>query len=246
MRLGKKYFDEIRKLIDEIEAKQMENIGKAAEMIAEAIASKKNIFAFGCNHAGLITQDLFYRTGGLAIINPVTIPGMILDARPITLTTGIERLGGYGAIIAESCKLNNGDILIMHSVSGRNSVPVDTAIEAKKRGAKVIALTNKKYSIGVSSRHPSGKRLFEAADLVLDNCGCYGDSALDVKGMNQKIAPTSTVSGAAILTAVTAEAVELLTEMGITPPVFISSNVDGGDEHNKKILSEYKDNIFYM
>ena len=94
--------------------------------------------------------------------------------------------------------------------------------------------------------HPSGKRLFEVCDLVIDNCGEKGDAAVKLDGLEEKIGPTSTAVGTALLNAMVIEAVEKMIADGIVPPVFMSANLDGGDEHNARIFEEYKDNIFYM
>ena len=134
----------------------------------------------------------------------------------------------------------------IHSVSGRNTVPVEMAIEAKAAGIFTICITNLDYSKGVTSRHPSGKRLFEVCDLVIDNCGEKGDAAVSLEGLPEKIGPTSTAVGTALLNAMVIEAVEKMIADGIVPPVFMSANIDGGDEHNARIFEEYKDNIFYM
>lgn len=246
MSVIKEYFYTVHKILDEIYRTQEKNIKLAAQMIVDASIAKKNIYAFGSNHAGLLAQELFYRTGGLAIINPILVPGLKLDAQPITLTTSMERLVNYGRAIVESAGLKEGDVLIVHSVSGRNNVSIEVAMRAREVGAKVIILTNMEYASNVTSRHSSGKRLYDVSDLVLDNCGCFGDAAIEVQGLPEKVGPTSTVAGAAILNAVVVEVVQLFSELGITPPVFISSNVEGGDEHNKKILQDYKENIKYM
>jgi uncharacterized phosphosugar-binding protein len=131
-------------------------------------------------------------------------------------------------------------------VSGRNNVPVDLSMYAREHGVEVISITNKEYSSNVSSRHPTGKRLFEVSDLCIDNCGCFGDAALDIEGLPEKVAPTSTVIGAAILNALVAETVSEFINRGMIPPVFVSANMEGGDEHNARMLEEYKDNIKYM
>jgi len=243
---AKKYLTEISSIINKVMETQLDNIKAVAEIIVDAAVNKKSIYVFGCNHAGILAQELFYRTGGLATINPVMAPGLVLEARPVTLTTGIERLEGYGEIIADSLSLREGDVLIIHSVSGRNNVPIDMALRARELKAKVIVITNVDYSSKVESRHHSGKRLYELADIVLDNCGVYGDAAIEIEGLPCKVGPTSTAVGAAILNAVVVECAELFLQKGVTPPIFISSNVDGGDEHNARILEEYKDSIHYM
>lgn len=225
---------------------QQEKIAAAAEQIAETIKRKNNVFIFGCSHAGILSEEVFYRTGGLAVINPIFFPGFMLNTKPVTMTSRLERIQGVGKMILLENHLRKGDVLLIHSVSGRNTVPVEMAIEASKTGVYVIALTNMEYSSGVASRHPSGKKLYEVSDLVLDNCGVAGDAAIRLEGLEEAIGPTSTAVGAALVNGLMIEVIEKLIEDKIVPPVFLSANLDGGDEHNRKIFEEYKDNIFYM
>lgn len=240
------YFDNLRHVLQEVAGTQAEAMEKAAEKLAEATLEGQCIFAFGCNHASLATLDLYYRTGGMATINPVRAPGLNLDVDPATMTSEMERLNGYGSVIVDSHPIGAGDVVIIHSVSGRNTVTVDVALRAKEIGAYTIALTNMRTSPHVTSRHPSGKNLYEVADLVLDNCGSLGDASLVIQGVPEKVAPTSTAVGAAILNAIVARAVQLVTQRGGVAPVFVSANLDEGDAHNKAMLAQYKDRIFYM
>ncbi len=240
------YIEEIQRILSKVSETQTHTIQKASDIICGAIRSKKKIYIFGCNHASILAQELFYRTGGLVSVNPILAPGLHLDAVPITLTTDMERLCDYGNRIIDNYRLIRGDVLIIHSVSGRNSVPIDAALQARKLGVYVIGLTNLATSSSVPSRHLSGKRLFEVCDLVIDNCGCYGDAALEIGGFPQKFAPSSTAIGAVILNAMIAEVIGLLMQNGTTPPVFISSNIDGGDGHNEKIMNEYRSSITYI
>lgn len=240
------YFDNLSSIFDQIMTTQKESLFKGAEMLRDAVVEGHNLFAFGCSHAGLLALELYYRTGGMAVINPVRAPGLNLDIDPATMTSQMERLPEYGKIIVDNQPLGAGDVVIVHSVSGRNTVTVDVAIRAREKGAKVIALTNMQTTTRVSSRHPSGKNLYEVADLVLDNCGCMGDGSLVIEGVAEKVAPTSTAVGAAMLNAMVAQAIELIVQSGIIPPVFISANVEGGDRHNAEMLAKYKDHIFYM
>ena len=241
-----KYFRASAEIAEKAYKSQKNAMEAAAETIADATEKKKNVFAFGASHAGLITLELFYRTGGLVTINPIRAPGMMLDMTPITSTSRLERLEGYGKLILDGTALGEGDVIIIHSVSGRNAVAIDMAAAAKEKGAKVIVLTNLNTSGAVASRHSTGKKLYDFADVLIDNCGDKGDASLEIEGVPEKCGPTSTVIGAMILNAVVARAVELLVMRGVEPPVFISANIDGGDEHNARILEEYKDNIFYM
>lgn len=243
---GKDYIDIVKDTIDRAYNGQTEAVNAASDALAAAVESKHNVFVFGCSHAGIIAEEVFYRTGGLAVINPIFFPAMMLNTRPITMTSALERVSGIGTVILDQNNVKKGDLLIIHSVSGRNTVPVEMATEAHKRGIKTVCITNLNYSRAVTSRHPSGKRLFEVCDIVIDNMGEKGDAAVTVEGLPEKIGPTSTAVGAALINAIVIDAVNKMIADGTVPPVLMSANLDGGDEHNAKIFTEYKDNIFYM
>ena len=240
------YIDGVLSCIEKVRSTQKDSMARASALMADATKEKKNIFVFGCSHAGIIAEEAFYRSGGMVTVNPIFFPGFMLNTRPVTMTSQLERLPGLAKIIADENKLGEGDVLIIHSVSGRNTVPVELATYAKKKGIHTVAITNIEYSSSVTSRAPSGKRLFEVCDVVIDNCGCIGDGSVTIPGLSEKIGPTSTAVGATIVNSVIIDAVESLIADGITPPVFMSANIDGGTEHNAKILDEYSDNIFYM
>ncbi|EEH96835.1 MULTISPECIES: SIS domain-containing protein [Clostridium] len=242
-----KYIDKIKDLIDVIEKEEKENMEKATEIIVKAILNKKAIFSFGASHAGILTEELYYRAGGLVVINPIFARNLMLDTSPITMTSEMERLEGYGTTVANKTNISEGDVVIVHSVSGRNPVSIEMAIESKKKGATVICITNLSYSKDVSSRHSSGKNLYQVSDIVIDNHGEKGDACVEISGLNQKVSPTSTVAAVTIMNSIIAEATELLVKNGMDkPPIFYSANIDGGDELNKKIFEEYRDVIHYQ
>ena len=240
------YFDNLKEILEKVTQTQTQALHRGAQLLCDAALEGRNIFAFGCSHASLLALELYYRTGGMALINPIRAPGLNCDADPATMTSRIERLPEYGRIIIDSQPIGSGDVLIIHSVSGRNTVAVDAALRAKEIGVTVIALTSLATAEQVKSRHPSGKNLYQIADLVLDNCGCLGDASLVIPGVPEKVAPTSTAVGAAMLNAMMAQAVALMTSAGAIPPDFVSANLDRGDAHNKAMLAKYKDHIFYM
>lgn len=240
------YFKYIQELIERVFENEKNQIEEGAKKIAMAIKNKNSIFSFGASHAGIVTEELFYRAGGLAVINPILESSLMLNTRPITFTSSMERLAGYGTEIAKKTFLKNGDIVICHSVSGRNPVMLDFVLEAKKRGVFIIGITNVKYSKSVDSRHASGKRLFELADLTIDNHGEIGDACIKFESISQKVAPSSTIIAATVVNAIVCGVTEELIKLEIEPPIFYSANLDGGDEKNKKIFQEYSQNIFYM
>lgn len=242
---AERYFRAVEETLQRVWNTQQEPMQAACDAVASCIRAGRSVYVFGCSHAGILAEEVFYRTGGLAILNPILFPGFSLSTRPITMTSQLERLPGLGKILVEQNRLAEGDVLILHSVSGRNTVPVEMALEAAGRGVTVIAITNLSYSRSVTSRHAGGKRLFEVCPIVIDNCGTVGDAAISLQGLPEPIGPTSTAVGAALLNAVVISVVErLLTEHAV-PPVFLSANLDGGDEHNRRIFEEYKDRIFY-
>lgn len=241
------YFNYIQKLLQEVFNEEKDSLEKAIFLITEKIKNKKSIFIFGASHAGILSEEVFYRAGGLAIINPILESSIMLNTRPVTFTSVMERLPGYGTEIAKKTNIKEGDIVICHSVSGRNPVMLDFVNEAKKKGAIILAITNVKYSKTVKARTLNGdKRLFELADIVIDNHGEIGDACISYDGLEQKVAPSSTVVGATIVNSIICGVVEELLKLNITPPIFYSANLDGGDEKNNKIFKDYKDNIFYM
>lgn len=240
-----RYISIVQETIRRAWEEQSEVIDKTATAIRTALEQKHSVFLFGCSHAGILAEEVFYRSGGLAVINPIFFPGFMLNTRPITMTSRLEQLDGLGKILVKENRLKAGDVLIIHSVSGRNNVPVEMAMEAGKLGVTTIAITNLAYSSSVTSRHPSGKRLFEVCDMVIDNKGIPGDAAVNLEGLPEKIGPTSTTVGTALINAIVIETVGQMLESGKIPPVFLSANLDGGKEHNERIFEEYADQIFY-
>lgn len=240
------YIDKIRAILDLVEKEESIAINKSVDIISDAIMNHHAIFTFGASHAGILSEELFYRAGGLVIMNPIFGREIMLDTAPITNTSRMERLIGYGTILANKTPFKTGDVLIVHSVSGRNPVTIELALEAKKRGVHIICITNTSYSKDVSSRHSSGKKLFEISDIVIDNHGEKGDACVSIEGLTQKVSPSSTVVGASIVNSIVAEVTKNLVSKGMSHlPIFYSANIDGGDALNQSIYEEYKEQIHY-
>jgi len=243
--LAKEYLEKASAILKKIEESQLGKIEEAAEIISQAIIDGHMLFAFGCSHSSLPVQDIFYRAGGLMLVNPIFGPGLSLEDFPPTFTSEMERLEGYGRLLLDRLPTKAGDVLILVSVSGRNAVPIDMAMAAKERGMKVIGLTSMEYTTSVGSRHSSGMKMYELVDVVIDNPVPPGDAILEVEGVPQKICPISGVTSCAILHALMAATVEKLVAKGFTPPVYLAANVPGGDEYNKRLMAEYKDRMLY-
>ena len=245
--LSDNYLNGLISLLNKIRDEETDTLEKAASIITDAVESGNRIFGFGCTHSSLPIQDLVYRAGGLILINPIYGPGIdSLNVRPAKMTSAFERLEGYAKILLDNYPIEKGDVLILVSVSGRNAVPVEMAKIAKERGIKIIGITSYSYTKNVESRHPSGKKMYEFADVVLDNKVPKGDAIVEVEGFPVKFAPASGVTSIALLHTLTALVIEQLLAKGIEPPITIAANVDGSAEHNDRIWKEYGDRIFYI
>ncbi|MBR3817731.1 MAG: SIS domain-containing protein [Clostridia bacterium] len=236
------YFKNLQKILDRIISEQLNNIEEASNAVAYTLMNGGRIHAFGTGHSHMLAEEIFYRAGGLVNVNPILESSLMLH-ESAAKSTELERLEGYGEILFSHHSIKCNDILFLFSNSGRNGVAIDLALIAREKGVKTVVITNMEHTMKGASRHSSGKRLFEAADIVIDNCGCYGDASIEVKEINRNVAPTSTAAGAAILNAIEARAVEIMVENGYTPDVFSSSNVDGGDEINNAYIEKYKKEI---
>jgi uncharacterized phosphosugar-binding protein len=135
------------------------------------------------------------------------------------------------------------DVLVVISNSGRNAAPIEMAMGAQARGVPVVAITSLAHSKGTQSRHSSGKKLYQFADVIIDN-GCpKGDCLMHLEGLEQPVGAGSGVAGMFILHSIVVQTIQNLLERGIEPPVFRSGNLDGSDDFNKRFLQQYRGRI---
>jgi len=236
--LLEKTIETLKKIADT----QKETIGAAADAVAATLKSNGLIHVFGTGHSHLLALEMYGRAGGLAPVNPILESNLMLH-EGVRKSGSMERLPGYAAAILANVDTSRKDTLIVISQSGRNAVPIEMAMEGKKRGMVTIAITSLTHAKSVLSRHPSGKRLFEIADIVIDNAGPIGDASIKLDALVTPIAPLSTISGAFILHSITATAAQKLLAEGITPPFFFSGNAQEGDLHNIQIFQQYRNRI---
>jgi uncharacterized phosphosugar-binding protein len=241
-----RYLELLSTKLAEVRAKEAASLAGAAEALAHSLASGGLIYVFGCGHSAALAMDLFYRAGGLMLVHPIFDERILLNHRPVTETTDWEQKEGWIEEVFQASGARAGDAIIIFSTSGRNAAPVDMALAAKEAGLIVIAITSIAYASSLPSRHSSGKRLHEAADFVLDNHVDPGDAALSLPGLSQQVGPTSTALSSALAQALLVEVIARLVESGNTPPIYISSNVPGGTEHNQQVLARYRDRIRFI
>jgi uncharacterized phosphosugar-binding protein len=223
-----RYHQVLNSIYSRIMETQMPALEQAASWIAEVVESDNLIYTLGSGHSLLIATELYYRAGGIAHFDVVH-----------DKTFGrAERLPGYAKVLLESYPISERNLLILVSNSGRNELTVEMALEAKARNIRTIAITSLAHSLSAAPRTASGLRLCEVADLVIDNCGCIGDSSVELSSAHGSVdvAPTSTAAGIFIANSIVALTAQKLLDQGIDPPVFASANLDSGDTKNKNLL----------
>lgn len=233
-----RYFEHAQNKLKEVVEKEMPNIKAAADFVTESCKNGGKFYVFGSGHSHMIAEELYLRAGGLALVHGI-LPAELMLHEMANKSTYLERIEGYSKAMVELYKVDEKDTIMVISNSGRNAVPVEMCLAAKEKGAKVIAMTSMKHSSGCTSRHSSGKKMYEIADVTIDNCGEPGDAAFPIEGLDTTIGPTSSIVGITIAQALVCQVVDNLVKAGIEPPVFKSSNVDGGDEHNNRMFDQY-------
>lgn len=232
MKLKDIYKKNILEIIEKIST-QEEHIEKASQLIQNTLEKKGIIYITGSGHSHMIAEEIFYRAGGLVAVCPILEDSLMLHKSAVR-STEMERIEGLADVILNDIHFKEDcDILIIISNSGRNAYPIEAALHAKKKHIKTIAISSLEHSKRVSSRHTSGKRLFEIADVILDNGGVYGDAGVTVPHINAKMGASSTIAGVFLMHSVILGAVENLIEKGIFPDIFESANIEN---NNTKVL----------
>lgn len=242
--ISARYFDAVRHLLEVLEREEGQNISRAGEIIAEAVANGKVVHIYDTGH--MLNQEAFGRAGGPLFVFPFSFS--IGVNSPVTHPRGQTR--GKGTmenrlrLIGHALDTSNiieGDVLIIGSVSGTSADVVELASEAMRRGVRVIALTTVAYAKapGVKPEHPSGKFLYEVCDVCIDHPGEIGDGVLELPGLSVKVCPTSGITAVCAFWAIMAEAMEGLVKRGIIPSVLRKVHIEGSDDYNAKAKGRY-------
>ncbi|MGD0575736.1 MAG: SIS domain-containing protein [Anaerolineales bacterium] len=223
------YLDMACSILQRMKETQGKAISKAAALVGDTILGGGLVYTFGSGHSQLLSQEVHARAGGLYPVMQIVDP----------LWGRAERLEGMGAVLFKDLPLKAGETIFVISNSGRNPEPIEAAMIARQMGLHVIAVTSMEHSRSVSSRHSSGKKLYEFGEVVLDTGTPPGDACLSFQGMQVKAGALSTVLGAALMNAVMVEAIQHMLDKGGTPPVLMSANLDGSDEYNARVIARF-------
>ena len=228
------------------------SFSEGAEIIANAIINDQVIHVIGPGgHSNIAAEEFLWRACVLVPMNSMLEPGMNL-IHGGKRSNIIERTPGYGIKVLDAYNVGKkeGEVIIIVNAYGINPVTIDIALEAKKRNMKTIGITSKSFAKELlpdhPSRHPSGKNLYEIVDVFIDNHLPLGDAVVEIKGCEQKVAPTSSLCNIFAEHCLVIEAVKKLVDKGIKPPVWKSANMPGGDEANKQYEEKYANRIKHL
>jgi len=249
--LAKQWLENTRGIMTSIEETQMDNIRRAAEMMADTIECKRWVHTFGCGHATLPIEEMYPRIGGFVgfhpmIELPLTFFTRITGEMGVRQFVFLERVEGYGIEIMKGYDFDKRDIMWLFSHSGINNVNIDVALEARKKGMKVIVFGSAAAAAGRKSRHSSGKTIFDLADVVVDTCAPLEDASVHLKNHPDKIGPVSTMAFITCVWMTITTVAEILAEKGVRLYIHPSHNVPGNEGARERLdeaLDEYKRRI---
>ncbi|HTK10993.1 MAG TPA: SIS domain-containing protein [Ktedonobacteraceae bacterium] len=246
-RVMTQYLQRIVAHLEGLHEKNAEAIQLAARLVADQVKSDKIVYAYGPGgHSNIGSQELFFRSGGLMHVSAMLDEGTLLSGGALR-SMAIERTPGYGKIVIDDYNLSQGDLLILINAYGINAAVIDAAQEARRRGVKIIGVTSVQHAQATAAehpaRHPSKKNLYEIVDVVLDSNIEVGDAVITIEGIDQPVGPLSTFATAYLLNSMVAEAVNLLAQEGVQPPIWRSGNAPDGDEVNARFIDRFKGRI---
>ena len=241
------YLEILVKLYEKIEKEEFENIEQAAELMKDAVKKDRLISVFGGGgHTTLAVGEMFFRAGGLCNINPCTESALTVFNQAGKFMS-YERCVNYGRHIMDYYDLHKNDVLIIFHNIGTNAVTIDAAQEAKEHGAKIIAVSSLEWQNSIPQdsplRHPSHKNLFELADISIDDHVPVGDAVITLDGLGTPVGPVSNLLDFYIAHRLEMECIKKCLNEGVTPPVWYSANVPGGDECNRNYIKKYSPRV---
>ncbi|GAA2698434.1 sugar isomerase domain-containing protein [Actinoplanes palleronii] len=242
---GSDFLEQVRAAVDRVGTGQADEKRRAAELLTTTVRNGGVIQAFGCGHSEALAMEIAGRAGGLVPTNRIALRDIVLyggDPLEALADPMVERGTEIAHRLYDLAPIKPDDAFVIASNSGINGAVVEMALLVKERGHPLVAITSAEHSAGVATRHPSGRKLGEIADVVLDNGAPYGDATLPLPG-GGAVGALSSITAALLAQQIVTEVVANLLAAGITPPVYLSDNVPGGKEHNAELEARYAGRI---
>lgn len=249
--LAQQWLSNARQVMSRIEETQAENIRRAAEVMADTIEAERWVHTFGCGHATLPIEEMYPRIGGFVGFHPMvelplTFFTHITGEMGVHQFVFLERVEGYGDQIMKGYTFDPRDTMWLFSHSGINNVNIDVALRARELGMKIIVTGSAEAFSNIPSRHSSGKKLFELADIVIDTCVPSIDASVDLKNHFDKIGPVSTMGFVTVVWMTITTVAEILADRGVTLYIHPSHNIPGDTTAGERLtaaLRTYKERI---
>jgi uncharacterized phosphosugar-binding protein len=241
------FLEKAVELLKKVKENQSENIDKATDLMVEAIERDELIHVYGGGgHTTLVMGEMFFRAGGLANINPIMETGLSVFNQALKYLE-LERTVNYGSAIVKYYQVQKNEVFIIFHNIGINPATIDAALEAKEKGAKVIAVSSSYWQNEMPEdhfiRHPNKMNLFDIADVCIDDYNPTGDALLKIDGLDTPFAPVSNIVDFYIAHWLEIRTIKKCVEKGITPPVWSSANAPGGDKINSKYVEKYMSRV---
>ena len=234
------YPEKILKVLENARADNAAAVARVAELTRKTVDGGGLVFVFGSGHSSILAEEAFHRAGGLIPVYPILHDFLTPHVSP-KIAGKLERVEGIAEVLFARSGAGNKDMMWIASNSGINAASIEMALACGKNGVATVALTSLSHSKSVTSRHSSGKRLFELCDVVLDNHCPQGDALAEVGGV--RVAPSSTIANSFIYNWALVEACKLWARDGKNLPIYRSANVPGGDAHNEQAEASYRPRI---
>ncbi|TCB96565.1 sugar isomerase domain-containing protein [Micromonospora zingiberis] len=241
---AEEYLATVTATMTRVAQSQRDQVARAADLIAEAIRADGVVHAFGTGHSEALAMEIAGRAGGLVPTNRIALRDLVLHggAPADVLGPKLERDPSVAHRLYELAPVAPADVFVLASNSGVNGAMVEFASLVRERGHRLVAITSAEHSARMESRHPSGRKLADFADVVLDNGAPYGDATLPLPG-GGAVGAVSSITAALLAQQIVVEVVARLLAAGGHPPVYLSANIAGGDAHNDALEARYAGRI---
>jgi uncharacterized phosphosugar-binding protein len=244
---AQRWLGEARSVLDRIEATELDNIERAADLFGRTIAADRLVHVFGSGHSRMNTEEMFPRIGSFPGFHPIAELAIsnhvgVVGPNGLRQAMFLEKVDGFGRVILQQIKLHAGDAFLIFSSTGINGVVIEVALYARAMGLPVVAVTSLAHTRATASRHSSGRKLAEVADIVIDNGSPAGDAAVAIDGLEFNVGPTSSIGAIAVVNMLKTRTAERLVELGAPPVVLTSPHFVGqstGTEQLERVYDDY-------
>jgi uncharacterized phosphosugar-binding protein len=241
-----RWLDAAKAVLEHVAETQSDAIEAASRIFADSIASDRLVHVFGSGHSRMNTEEMFPRIGSYPGFHPIAELAVsnhvgVVGPNGLRQAMFLEKVPGFARVILQQFKIHPGDSFLVFSSTGINAVVIEVALYAKAMGLPVVAVTSQAHTQATGSRHESGKRLADVADVTIDNGSPAGDASVDIEGVPYRVGPTSSIGAIAVVNALKARTAELLAERGVTPIVLTSPHFTGSAEGELQLERVYEE-----